>query len=76
MTVHVKCYVGVMQAGGKETYLVCLERNGKQITPYEFNERYKAEYEVASFNHLINDGTEPDILAYNKETEGTHPSYL
>lgn len=59
-----KIYVDEWKTSSGADYFVTFERNGKTITPYMFKERYKAEYEVASFRHFFFDEPQPDIMDY------------
>ena len=48
-------------------YWVMIERDGKRITPYHTFIRGRAEYEVASWNHVLNGAPEPNILDYDTD---------
>lgn len=67
------CYVGDMKTSAGMEYYVSIERKEdldkpfferKIMTPHMFKERWKAEYEVATWDAFLNGGEEPDILAY------------
>lgn len=62
--VETRCYVGDMKTSAGTDYYVCIERNGKRITPHKYTIRGRAEYDVAMWNNVLNDAPEPDILAY------------
>lgn len=72
----IKCYVATSKescdAGPK--YWVTIERDGKTITPYHTFIRGRADYEVASWDHLLNGAPEPDILAYDTDAPTTPPA--
>ncbi|MFV0800604.1 hypothetical protein EGJ57_04680 [Brucella anthropi] len=56
--------VGEMQTSAGADYYVCVKVGDREITPHMFKERWKAEYEVAEWQWLFNDGEKPDLLAY------------
>lgn len=70
----ITCYVGDMKTSAGMRYYVCIERNGNTITPHEFGERYKAEYEVACWDAFFNDKPKPSALDF-KPPNSAHPSY-
>ena len=63
--VETHCYVGDMKTSAGTDYYVCIERNGKRITPHKYAIRGRAEYDVAEWNQVLNDAPKPDLLAYD-----------
>lgn len=65
---------------GTSDFFVALDCGDRQVTPYSFSERWKAEYEVATFEWLFGRRDKPDFdefdppagrLALSKEGEAS-----
>ncbi len=52
---------------GRKDYFVSIQVGDREITPYVFQEEYKAAYEAASFDWLLNGAEEPSIADYGPE---------
>jgi hypothetical protein len=52
---------------GRSDYFVSIKVGDREITPFVFKEEYKAAYEAANFNWLLNGADEPYILDYGPE---------
>jgi hypothetical protein len=52
---------------GRSDYFVSIKVGDKEITPFVFKEEYKAAYEAASFDWLLNGADEPNILDYGPD---------
>lgn len=53
-------------------YFVSIKVGDREITPFVFKEEYKAAYEVAVFDWLLNGAEEPRLLDYGP---GSFPEY-
>lgn len=71
-----RAYVGTLRASNGTTYVVAIEHeedkyksvlDKTQMTPYQFNDRYKAEYEAATWNAFFAREEGPYILDYTPE---------
>jgi len=52
---------------GRCDYYVSIARGEREVTPHVFRERFKAEYHVALYRWLLNDGEEPDLMAFKQD---------
>lgn len=50
-------------SGNREEYYVCINCDGREITPHKFSGAYRnrAQYEVDSWKHVLLNEPEPDI---------------
>ena len=64
-----QCYVSVTKESCDEgpKFWVVIERNGERLTPQWYFIRGRAEYDVAEWEHLLNDGQKPNILSYQTD---------
>lgn len=60
----VECFVREMRTSKGSEFFVVVKRDGRELTPHMYTERWKAEYDVASWQHLLCGAPKPDILAY------------
>lgn len=60
----VECFVREMRTSKGAEFFVVVKRDGRELTPHMYTERWKAEYDVASWQHLLCGAPEPDLLAY------------
>jgi hypothetical protein len=61
------CSVQVMQTSAGADYFVAVKVGDRELTPYVFKERYKAEYETAMYRWLLNGAEKPDLMAYGPD---------
>lgn len=52
-------------SGNRTEYYVALRVGDREVTPYKFEEEWKAAYEVATFNWLFNGGEKPELFAFD-----------
>lgn len=71
MQASVKVEVLKMTKSEGADYYVSITVDGRNVTPHMFQERYKAEYEVANWRHIFFGEPKPFILDFN---ETTHPN--
>ncbi|MBY3157212.1 hypothetical protein HFO56_33345 [Rhizobium laguerreae] len=50
---------------GRSDHYVSIKVGDRQVHPHVFRDEYKAAYHVALYDWLLNDGTEPDLLAFD-----------
>lgn len=72
-----ECFVREMRTSKGSEFFVVVRCNGRELTPHMYTERWKAEYDVASWQHLLCGAPEPDLLAYGPDAasqgqEGGH----
>lgn len=58
------CGVKTMKTSAGDDYYVSVECGGRELTPHKFGERWKAEYEAAEWEWLLNGGVKPDLMAF------------
>lgn len=59
------CDVAEMRLSGDRCdYFVRIRVGDREITPHVFRERWKAEYEVAEWQWLLNGGEKPDLMDF------------
>lgn len=63
----VECGVKTMKTSSGEDHYVSVVCDGRELTPHMFKERWKAEYEAAEWQWLLNGAEKPDILAYGPD---------
>lgn len=62
---EIKIDVAEMKLSGDRCdYFVRIRVGDREITPHVFRERWKAEYEVAEWEWLLNGKDKPDLMAY------------
>jgi hypothetical protein len=65
----VVCSVKTMKlSDGREDHYVSIRVGDREITPYKFTIKGRAEYEVAELNWLLNGAEKPDILDWLDRT--------
>lgn len=62
-----ECFVREMRTSKGSEFFVVVRCNGRELTPHMYTERWKAEYDVASWQHLLCGAPEPDLLAYGPD---------
>lgn len=60
----VECFVREMRTSKGSEFFVVVKLGDRELTPHMYTERWKAEYDVASWQHLLCGAPEPDLLAY------------
>ncbi len=56
------------KSDGTSDFFVRIQRNGRELTPYSFPERWKAEYSAAEFQWLFGQREEePDFEDFDPE---------
>jgi hypothetical protein len=71
-----QAWVGDMKTSAGMDYYVCVGYSadrGDYLTPHSYKIRGRAEYDVAGWNHLLGNGPEPDILAFDTDLSAEQP---
>lgn len=66
----VKVSVQPMRCTNGDDFFVAVECGGREVTPYAFKEKFKADYEADFLRWVFEGGERPDILAYGPPTAG------
>jgi len=75
-TGDVECYVREMRTAKGSEFWVVVKCGDNDLTPHMYAERWKAEYDVAEWKHLLCGAPKPDILAYGPADEATTTAVL
>lgn len=60
--------------GSFADYFVLVRCGDREMTPYCFRERFKAEYEIATLRWLLLGEPRPDLMSFNEESYPNFPS--
>ena len=61
------CDVQEMKTSAGSDFFVRVRVGDRELTPYVFKERYKAEYSAAEYRWLLLGEEKPDLMAYGPE---------
>jgi len=71
----VECYVRQMRTANGSEFWVVVRCGSNVLTPRMYAERWKAEYDVAEWKHLLCGAPKPDILAYGPPDDADAPTH-
>lgn len=69
MSENIRCDIAEMRlSGDRIDYFVRIRVGDRELTPHVFREKWKAEYEVAEWEWLLNGKEKPDLLDFGPHT--------